>query len=612
MRRGRAAQRRARWRARRRPALAVLGLCLLACAAEPGAWEGGSLWRFAPALEAPATKRRGLLRRVTVPYGPASLAPAGEAGQESPTAAPKPGLVEALEHPAGSRVAIAIQPGRDAHLSFVPLPGCSCARRLRLRTAEGEERELWSETAAPAAWPPPATVEIPLSPSAQAVTLLLEASAGEGRARWGSPAVWWRTESPAPLTAAGPPNIVLLAADTLRADALGAYGRRPSVTPALDALAEESEVWLRAYSTFNVTNPSFASILTGWYGRRHGVTTNRSRASDRLVTLGEVLSARGYATGAFLGASHLRAANLAQGFAHVQAPPSHAAAELVIGRSLDWLQEAPEPFFAWLHLYDPHTPHTPPLPFAEGRRSRQAYGLGPVRAWSPWRETGLPTIADPQGFGHADLYLGEVAYLDRQVDRLLGFLRSRGLLERSLVVFLADHGENLGEHGLEFRHLGLWETTTHVPLLIHWPGGERRGRRHQELVQTIDLFPTLLAAAGAPAPPHDGRDLLASPPRRVVFAEHSGGSGEMVRSPDHRLFRLRRQWLVAAGDYLFDLRRDPQERVNLAGQAEEVQARLADELERWRASGDEAAPPAEPLVLDAEAARELEALGYVD
>ena len=102
-------------------------------------------------------------------------------------------------------------------------------------------------------------------------------------------------------------------------------------------------------------------------------------------------------------------------------------------------------------------------------------GVSPSRSWAANR----------------DLYDGEVAYLDRQVGRLLDFLESRGLLENTIVAVVADHGENLGEHGIRYRHVGLFDTTTHVPLMIRWPGRKGEGRRIEGLVQTIDLFPTL-------------------------------------------------------------------------------------------------------------------------
>ncbi|HYL05631.1 MAG TPA: sulfatase-like hydrolase/transferase, partial [Thermoanaerobaculia bacterium] len=218
-----------------------------------------------------------------------------------------------------------------------------------------------------------------------------------------------------------------------------------------------------------------------------------------------------------------------QGFAEVTRADEHFAAELGVDQTLDWIAghcTRPRPFFVWLHLFDPHTPHTPPAPYADGLRPAGPMGLGPVRAWVPFRELGPRAFDEPVLGGNRDLYDGEVAYLDRQVGRLLDGIASRGLLDTTLVALVADHGENLGEHGLLYRHVGLFDTTTHVPLLVRWPGPPRPGRRFDGLVQTIDLFPTLLAAAGLPVPPQDGIDLRRlSPVTRTAAANGAGGSG---------------------------------------------------------------------------------------
>ena len=129
------------------------------------------------------------------------------------------------------------------------------------------------------------------------------------------------------------------------------------------------------------------------------------------------------------------------------------------------------------------------------------------------------TYAYPRLGGHIALYEGEVAYLDRQLDRLLGFVESRGLLDSTIVAFVSDHGENLEDHGVRFRHAGLWDTTVHVPLMIRWPGPRRPGRRIAGLVQHLDLFPTLLGTAGIAITDQDGVDL-----RRLAARSPAGRS----------------------------------------------------------------------------------------
>jgi arylsulfatase A-like enzyme len=225
-----------------------------------------------------------------------------------------------------------------------------------------------------------------------------------------------------------------------------------------------------------------------------------------------------------------------------------------------------------------------------------------VRAWIPFREPGPRTFVEPVLGGQRDLYDGEVAYLDRQIGRLLGFLESRGLLENTVLVVVADHGESLGEHGILFRHVGLHDTTTHVPLMIRWPGPDREGRRIEGLVQTIDLFPTILEAAGLSVPPQDGQDLGKT--RRAVFAEHADHLGAMVRNRDFKYIQS------PDGPSLYDLKADPGETRNLAGRGLAVERELSELLRRWQADR-RAHPEARPVEPTDEEKARLKALGYV-
>jgi hypothetical protein len=182
------------------------------------------------------------------------------------------------------------------------------------------------------------------------------------------------------------------------------------------------------------------------------------------------------------------------------------------------------------------------------------------------------------------------------------------MLAHTIVALVSDHGENLGEHGVQCRHPGLFDTTTHVPLLVRWPGETRSGRRIAGLVQHLDLFPTLLRAAGLEPPPSDGLDLReltgeGRPGRRAVFAEHSEHLGEMVRTASASLFRSRGESVFfRPGDYVYDLRRDPHQEQNLAGAGSADESALASLLDRWLADHRGAAqPPARPAKRNASA-----------
>lgn len=543
------------------------------------------------------------------------------------------GQIRVLEQIAGSRLKWRMRIGQEAYFSFIPLgtqKGCACTYRFGVRDA-GQIKELYRVGAQPVGPIAAATVEVDLSPYAgREIDLLfqLDVAGAPGNplptALVGSPALYQRQappERPASGATAERPNILLIGLDTLRADHVGAWGRTPSLTPSMDRLAGQSDVWLDAYSAFNVTNPSFASIMTGLYGKNHGVYDLQTPLPPSHTTLAEHLKGAGYETLAIISAAHLGDHNsgLGQGFQDVTRATEHFAGELAVDMAVDWIaaRDGKRPFFAWLHLFDPHTPHTPPQPFALGFGPASDAGLGPLRAWVPFRQPGERSFDEPVLGGNRDLYDGEVAYLDRQVGRLLGYLESRGLLDNTLVALVADHGESLGEHGVLYRHVGLHDTTTRVPLMIRWPGRERTGRRIEGLVQSVDLFPTLLKSAGLQVPPQqDGTDLReltgdGKRGRRAVFAEHAGKLGLMVRTPEHKyILSQGNARFFPDGAFLYDLKADPEETRNLVGQGLPAEQQLADLLRRWladRRNGPQARPREQS---DEEKAR-LRALGYL-
>ena len=591
-----------------REVLGVLGILLVlaGCRAEPAPapalpWARLDLSREPFAIEAgePATPTISFLGSAEV--RDMRLVPASQLVSFPRRTA---GQVQALEMKAGSRARWPVRIGKDGYFSFTPLgseAACPCTYRVGVRLGPGRVRELYRTESAPMGPIAPPAVEVDLSDLTGTVELLLQLDGPPGSsALWGSPAVYFRQAVPRRQT--NRPNILLVGLDTLRADALGAWGRSPSLTPNLDRLAGQSDVWLDAFTAFNSTNPSFASMMTGLYGKSHGVYNLKTPLPRSHVTLAEHLAAAGYETFAVISASHLgdHASGLGQGFHEFALASEHLAAELAVETTMDWIADrrGEKPFFAWLHLFDPHTPHTPPQPYALGFRPSSPLGLDPVRAWIPFRQPGPRTFVEPVLGGQRDLYDGEVAYLDRQIGRLLGFLESRGMLENTILVVVADHGESLGEHGILFRHAGLHDTTTHVPLMIRWP--DRQGRRIEGLVQTIDLFPTILEAAGLPIPPQEGQDLTKT--RRAVFAEHSDRLGAMVRTRDFKY--------IQNGPELYDLKADPGETKNLAGRGLAIERELADLLRRWQADR-RSHPEARPVEPSDEEKARLKALGYV-
>jgi arylsulfatase A-like enzyme/Tfp pilus assembly protein PilF len=391
-------------------------------------------------------------------------------------------------------------------------------------------------------------------------------------------------------------NLVVVTLDTLRADRLGCYGFAPTPTPHIDALARDGVVFEQATATVPLTLPSHSSIFTGLVPPRHGVRDNGGFfLEDSKTTLAEVLKQAGYATGAFVGAWVLDSKwGLAQGFDRyadkfdlsklkvVSLGTVQKPGDQVMDEALAWLESVRAGrFFAWVHLYDPHTPYAPPEPYLS-RYSGQRY-------------------------------LGEVAYTDHVVGRLLEWLRASGLERRTLVVLTADHGESLGEHGEATHAYFVYDSTMHVPLIVRTPWGERGRSRAQ--VSSVDVLPTILDLLGRPPlEAIDGRSLARSvldpsvDPGHVAYSETYFPRYHFGWQHLRRLRDGRYSFVDAPVPELYDLADDPQEARNLHG----TRAARAQELRtRLQALAGSGAGSPERRSLDPETLQRLAALGYV-
>jgi choline-sulfatase len=397
--------------------------------------------------------------------------------------------------------------------------------------------------------------------------------------------------------APGEINVVMVTLDTTRADRLGCYGFRGIETPTIDGLARDGVLFEHATATVPLTFPSHSSIFTGLVPPHHGVRDNGGFfLDDAKVTLAERLHEAGFATGAFIGAWVLDSKwGLAQGFDEyadqfdlskykvVSLGTVQKPGDEVMDEALAWLEGVrSRRFFAWVHLYDAHTPYEPPEPFAS-------------------RYPGQP-------------YLGEIAYDDKVLGRLVDWLREKRLLDRTLVVVTGDHGESLGDHGESTHAYFIYDSTTHVPLVVRTPWGIR-GRRSLQ-VSSVDLMPTVLDLVGlAPQPGIDGHSLARSlldplaAPDRVAYSEtyfpryHFGWQHlRGVRSEKY-------QYVDAPEPELYDLAQDPGETKNIykafSRRAEDLRLRME---EMTRGAGDKTP---ERRSLDPETLQRLAALGYV-
>ncbi len=399
-------------------------------------------------------------------------------------------------------------------------------------------------------------------------------------------------------------NVLLVTIDTLRADRLGAYGNESGLTPNLDRLARAGVLFENASAVAPLTLPAHASILTGTYPLHHGIRDNGGyHLDEESVTLAETLAPHGYRTGAFVGAFVLDSRwGLDQGFERyfddfdfasfddVSLGSVSRRGDEVVSEALQWMGQAkPGPFFAWVHLYDPHAPYDPPEPH-RGRHANSRFGL----------------------------YDGEVAHTDELVGRLLAWLERESLEDRTLVAVIGDHGESLEEHGELDHGFFIYDATMEVPFIIKAPALGANVRIKAQ-VRAIDLMPTVLELAGIETPSSvQGVSL-------VPLAREETGSLSLLSYGESHYPRNHYGWsalrslrseefhfIEAPAPELYDLRADPGERRNLAPErpdaVAELRARLEEVVERFSAGALE---PKEPEALDDDTREKLTALGYL-
>lgn len=389
--------------------------------------------------------------------------------------------------------------------------------------------------------------------------------------------------------------VVLISIDTLRSDHLPFYGYTDVETPALSALRKDSVLFEKAYSHAPLTLPSHASILTGRVPADHGVHDNLGYHVRKSVpTLAELLKKAGYATGGAVSCFVLKGVSgIARGFDFYDDNVDPAEGSVALGRVqrlgdetekqlAAWLRSVPtdKPVFAFLHLYEPHTPYEPPEPF-KSRYKEQPYD-------------------------------GEIATSDAIVGRFIALLKEKGLYEKALIVFLSDHGEGLGEHGEAEHGMFLYRETLQVPLLVKMPGGLRAGESVAAPVALSDVFTTVgrgvaLPAFEALAGTVSLLDVAAGAPptaRRILsetfFPRIHFGWSDLAS-----LLEGRWHYIEAPKPEIYDLDMDPAEKNNrIAEKPDALRALRADLLKR-RPSYET------PADVDPEALKKLASLGYL-
>jgi arylsulfatase A-like enzyme/Flp pilus assembly protein TadD len=388
-------------------------------------------------------------------------------------------------------------------------------------------------------------------------------------------------------------NVLIVTIDTLRGDTLSAYGGAAR-TPNLDALAAAGIRFTFAHAHAVVTLPSHASILTGRYPFDHGVRDNAGfRLAPAAITLAEAARERGFATGAFVGAFPLdRQFGLAQGFdvyddlgGREIAPADFAFAERpaaeVVAAARAWIEPQQKPWFAWVHVFDPHAPYAPPPPFDRD------YAGNP--------------------------YAGEVAYVDHALGPLLD-LAGRSSRPTTVVV-TADHGEGLGDHGEATHGVFAYESTLRVPLILAQIGGGARrpatGATSHVPVRHVDIVPTIADLTGMTVGTNlPGRTLLMADDEehepRLMYFEAMTAMLKRGWAPLQGTIVGREKYISLPIEELYDLAVDSSEQKNLAPTSG---ARRRDMVERLRAFGPTL--PGEQGVESPEVRARLQALGYL-
>jgi len=426
------------------------------------------------------------------------------------------------------------------------------------------------------------------------------------------------------------PHIILITADTLRADHLSLYGYARATSPRIDGFAGRAWQFKDAVTVIPKTGPSFGTIFTGLHPQEHGVRSNFGAIPAALPVLAERLRARGYRTAAFVGNPVLRpGTGFDRGFEHYQLFDGRhdAGTGPVNAAFLEWARaDWNRPTFVWIHYMDPHGPYTPRAevlrPFLEDDLAQSAarVALTPADMPSGNADKVLGAVPAYQRIDDEDRvavyiarYDAEIREMDEAFGELLDHLKRHGLYDASAIVFTSDHGESLGEHDYYFEH-GWFadEAELHVPLVIK-PPGVREGRVVDQQVTHLDLLPTLLALAKVPTDREgSGTDLLgALGDRAPVLIENSDRYPEKyygLRGPGFK-------YLVRDGDRaeeLYDLRADPREQRNLAAEQperlRELRQACDETLRRARAS---ALPQASVAPEDPQTLERLRGLGYV-
>ena len=499
----------------------------------------------------------------------------------------------------------------------------------------------------------------------ETVTLSLSVDAETNGALgfWGSPVI--RSLGAMPHTGGAttdpPQGVILIIGDTLRRDHLDAYGYSRSTAPTLSRLATEGVLFQDTQSQASWTKVSVPTILTSLYPTTHGIADIPDRMPASAVTIAEAYRLAGYATWATSSVAFSgQQSNLHQGVEvlHERASVAESGSKTArpfADRLMPWLEEHREgPFFVFLHAFDPHSPFEPRAPYNTlwadpARKEEHEKRVDKAREFIKdpnMKGRGMATREEMEQAGvdiepylayEYDWYDGSIRGMDTEIGRVMEKLGQLGLLEKTLVAFIADHGEEFLDHGRHWHGNTVYGEMTNVPLILHWPGGLSPGLVVEETVQSIDLMPTLLELSELPRPDIlQGRSLVplliagrdvATRERwqsRPAFSERVAQTSSATAETEVDSFAIVTEgWklihnVLKPDDFpeyeLFDHHNDPLNLKNLATENPEVVERLSQQLEQWHEQALAARLPSDEEFKGGLSAQELErlrSLGYI-
>ena len=486
---------------------------------------------------------------------------------------------------------------------------------------------------------------------------------------WGSPVVRnsgampdndYVTEDRSALMDGGsrrPRAIVLFIGDTMRRDHLEAYGYERNTAPTLKKLADEGILFADNISQAAWTKVSVPSILTSLYPSTHGITDMPDRLASSVTTLSEAFREAGYATWqtasvVFSG----KLSNLHQGVDVLHERASigdldHSPAKTArtyVDRFLEWAEDHHDvPFFAFIHVFDPHSPFEPYAPYdalwgttegaAEHERGKELWE-GSMDDLPTQVQMDSTDVDQELFLQHEyDWYDGSIRAMDVEIARLMEGLEELGIADETLFIFMSDHGEEFLEHGYHFHGTNAYGEMMNVPLIMHWPGVLPAGTVVEQTTESIDMMPTVLELAGI-APPEQAQGqsllpLIVDPDgvsdfgaiRRAAFSERVAAPGIQDLGLPHDSYAIVLDgWNLIknenqAEDWpefeLYDHVNDPLNFDDVAGDHPDIVANLATELSTWREWAVSLRPPPDTEAIEGMSAEEiarLRSLGYIN